>query len=907
MSLSVYASTDKYRCILRDNPATSIVIAWNQISGNSPIVYYDITDHGPDSTAYSFSHGVDRSIIAKGMNNNFSRLTGLSPNTVYYFIIVDDNSISHRFSFKTAPDVPTERLSFIAGGDSRNNRVPRVNANKLVAKTRTNAVIFGGDMTDTDIDWQWQDWFDDWQFTIANDGRITPIVVARGNHEYNNASIHDLFDTPSIDIYYALTFGGNLYRTYILNSNIAVNGNQKNWLENDLLSSSHIQWKSAHYHHAMLPHVSYKNENINLINNWAPLFEQYGLDFAVECDIHAVKNTYPIHTSNLNGSQEGFIRDDQNGVVYIGEGCWGAPLRAIDDDKSWTRHSGSFNQVKWIFIDQNKIEIRTIKIDNADLVGDLNDNNRFSMPTNIDIWTPALYEDVLTIHNTNSIQEITLVNPIDRQLYMNIHPINLRTVASDSNFSVVKIHFMANGNLIGVDSIPPYVHTWTPPITGKHTIRATAYGINNQIVHSNVSHIDVYSAPSTLTLYSKVNSTSDDAEENDNGSMNVYSQDLQMTFDLNSQTIGLRFNRINIPGGAHINNAYIQFTSTADNNKQTDLTIDIQDAVDATTFGFGINNISSRPLSNNSVLWSPPGWLNGESTINQQTPDLASMVQSVINKKEWRSGNSLAFIIGGTGRRTAATFDASALNAPTIYINYTINPPPITKPVVSDVSFCLGSSFTLVGTAGYHSYFWQNNIEDNQNNLFTVHSGGNYIMRVMDSFGQVSGDTSLVSAYPTPAIDLGPDVYLNGGYVTLSIPQSYSNYFWNTGETTASITTTQTGTYTLIVIDSNGCLGIDVINVYSTIGANSIINNNNSLHFYPNPVGKKLYFKIDILPNLYPIRIEIFDYSGKRKYVNTYTNFQFDIDVSFIPSGLYYIRMIDVTDKTISRPFVVQK
>ena len=133
--------------------------------------------------------------------------------------------------------------------------------------------------------------------------------------------------------------------------------------------------------------------------------------------------------------------------------------------------------------------------------------------------------------------------------------------------------------------------------------------------------------------------------------------------------------------------------------------------------GFGINNISSRPVSNNPVLWSPPGWLNGESTINQQTPDLASLIQSIISKKKWRSGNSLAFIINGTGRRTAAAFDVSTLNAPTIYINYTINPPPILKPLVSDVSFCLGSPFTLVGSSGYYAYFLHDNIEDNQNNF----------------------------------------------------------------------------------------------------------------------------------------------------------------------------------------------
>ncbi|MFN6944770.1 MAG: hypothetical protein ACK4ND_07460 [Cytophagaceae bacterium] len=38
--------TSKYRLTLRDNPATCIVIGWEQVSGSSPRVHYGTTDHG---------------------------------------------------------------------------------------------------------------------------------------------------------------------------------------------------------------------------------------------------------------------------------------------------------------------------------------------------------------------------------------------------------------------------------------------------------------------------------------------------------------------------------------------------------------------------------------------------------------------------------------------------------------------------------------------------------------------------------------------------------------------------------------------------------------------------------------------------------------------------------------------
>ncbi|HAA21409.1 MAG TPA: metallophosphoesterase, partial [Cytophagales bacterium] len=128
------AGNEKYRLTLRDNPATSIVIGWNQTSGSSPVVYYGTTDYGTNYSSYPSSRTPDRVVSHKGMNNHFVRLSGLTPNTAYYFVIRDSQGTSQRFWFKTAPNVPTERLSFLAGGDSRNNRTPRRNANLLVAK-----------------------------------------------------------------------------------------------------------------------------------------------------------------------------------------------------------------------------------------------------------------------------------------------------------------------------------------------------------------------------------------------------------------------------------------------------------------------------------------------------------------------------------------------------------------------------------------------------------------------------------------------------------------------------------------------------------------------------------------------------------------------------------------------------
>lgn len=379
---------NKYRLIWNDDPATTMTIGWNQYSGKDAVVFYDVVDYKQNTDRYAYFQKVNRKESFRGMRNYFARLKNLNPNTTYYFVIKDSEGLSKRFWFKTAPDNQYERLSIIAGGDSRNHRKGRQNANKLVAKLRPHCVLFGGDMTGSDNDVQWKNWFEDWQLTITSDNQIIPIIPARGNHEYSNGTIMKLFDAPNSNVYYGLTFGGNLLRTYTLNSLIAPGGHQRDWLKGDLRQNQDVIWRFAQYHHPIRPHTSRKSDKQAQYNSWARLFYDYQVQLVVECDAHVCKSTYPIRPTYKGNHHMGFIRDDERGTVYVGEGCWGAPLRPANDNKKWTRASGSFNQIKWIFVDNEKIEIRTIKTDNASAVAALSKDNIFKIPSNINIWKP---------------------------------------------------------------------------------------------------------------------------------------------------------------------------------------------------------------------------------------------------------------------------------------------------------------------------------------------------------------------------------------------------------------------------------------------------------------------------------------------------------------------------------------
>jgi len=318
------------------------------------------------------------------MYNHFVRIVNLEPGAAYTFRIVDSEGKSQDYWFSTASASQDAKLSFLAGGDSRTFREPRQRGNRMVAKVRPDGVIFAGDMINHGNDEEWQNWLDDWQHTIAEDGRVTPIIAARGNHEKKNADLHKLFDVPSRKVYYDLRFAGGLMQLYTLNTEMAIKSGQTRWLKKTMAEkSAGTIWSIVQYHRPARPHIARKPEGKTQYEKWIPVFEKNGVKLVIECDSHTHKITWPIRKSDDEGNDEGFVKDSSKGIVYVGEGCWGAPLQTNDDDKSWTRDSGRINQVKWIVVSKKQLELRTIEFDNVDEVSSVSDSDRFSPPAGI--------------------------------------------------------------------------------------------------------------------------------------------------------------------------------------------------------------------------------------------------------------------------------------------------------------------------------------------------------------------------------------------------------------------------------------------------------------------------------------------------------------------------------------------
>jgi hypothetical protein len=169
-----------------------------------------------------------------------------------------------------------------------------------------------------------------------------------------------------------------------------------------------------------------------------------------------------------------------------------------------------------------------------------------------------------------------------------------------------------------------------------------------------------------------VRASADDAEQRGT-SMNLTSGDLNLAVDGTTvQTEGMRFTGVNVPKGATITNAYVQFQVDEVSTGPSNVTFVGQASDAALAFTTAASNISSRPRTGASATFSFASWptLNARTDV-QRTVNLSAVIQEIVNRGGWATGGAVALIVSGTGERTAESFDGGAAKAPILHIEWT--------------------------------------------------------------------------------------------------------------------------------------------------------------------------------------------------------------------------------------------
>jgi hypothetical protein len=283
------------------------------------------------------------------------------------------------------------------------------------------------------------------------------------------------------------------------------------------------------------------------------------------------------------------------------------------------------------------------------------------------------------------------VIPVITDLDPDIGKVGTTVIITGSNFSTEP-----DGNTVSFNGTEAAV-TAATETTITTSVPAGATTGNVTVTVDGESNGLPFTVIESNMLVVSVTDDTDDAEEGAlSGAMTSTSSDLELGeydtwtqggIEQGLQTIGVKFRNITIPKGATILAASIQFWADNTGSDPVQLTIYAENTADAESFTdydldgdpAGFYNITTRTRTVENVVWDVPPWLNtGLHGPDQATPDLAELVQVIVNRDDWVSGNSMAFIMEHSGPSIGVTSDSGGReaeagpgdDAPTLTITY---------------------------------------------------------------------------------------------------------------------------------------------------------------------------------------------------------------------------------------------
>jgi hypothetical protein len=314
------------------NMSSTITVTWQTTSSSSG----NIVKYGINSGSYSYNQiGITPHTYAGASGYiHDAELTGLTQNTVYYFVCGGDSSgWSPEKKFKTAPAHPTS-VRFVMGGDSRTYVTERDKVSMVMRSDNPSFVLFCGDAVEVGTKQSlWDGFFTSMQsIWVDSNGFTIPIVPTIGNHEGNAVNYWDEFALPPPEKWYSLDWG-DLLHIVVLDTETTLTGSQLTWLQHDLATHQSYMWKIALIHEPPYSSGTEHGSNLNVRAAWCPLFDQYHVQIVAAGHDHDYERSKPVYDQTVAGSYG-------KGTLYVVSGGWGAPVYAVNANW-WTAYSRS--------------------------------------------------------------------------------------------------------------------------------------------------------------------------------------------------------------------------------------------------------------------------------------------------------------------------------------------------------------------------------------------------------------------------------------------------------------------------------------------------------------------------------------------------------------------------------------
>jgi predicted MPP superfamily phosphohydrolase len=284
-------------------------------------------------------------------------LTGLSPNTKYFYKVSGDSGEwSPVYNFTTAPDSVID-WTFLVAGDSRSNYDDwNTVVQAMAVNTEARLLFFGGDiLSDFDTQAEFYEWMNPAEPLISH----VPFISCKGNHEDDVTgdpwdNYHNTFAFPPNEDYFSFDYGNAHF--IVLNTEDTSDPTQLSWLEADLQaadSDPSDPWIFVTFHKPPYGSGGHGSD-WEARNDFVPLLRDYDVDMVFSGHNHFYQRTYPLNLTNIDAPM---ISDYVKDFYYYPEplfaivGRAGAGSRTPTNDPGWFVEETMTSELHYMKVD----------------------------------------------------------------------------------------------------------------------------------------------------------------------------------------------------------------------------------------------------------------------------------------------------------------------------------------------------------------------------------------------------------------------------------------------------------------------------------------------------------------------------------------------------------------------------
>jgi acid phosphatase type 7 len=472
---------------LQNGNTTAVTVRWRTSANADSVVRYGTSASSLSSTASSATLRAEHEL----------RLTGLSPNTRYFYSVGTSSATlasGSDYFFDTAPSTEKPTRIWVigdAGTANANQRAVRDAYYAFTGSRHTDLWLMLGDNAYGDgTDAEYQAAVFNIYGALLRKSIVWPTL---GNHDGHTASsssqtgpYYAIFTLPrsadaggvasGTEAYYSFDYGNiHLVSLNSYDVNRATNGAMLTWLRNDLDANTK-DWLIAFFHHPPYSKGSHNSDTegalIEMREFALPILESHGVDLVLSGHSHAYERSVLLDGHyGSSGSLTAAMKRNAGSGRPDGSGAYAKPSIGPGPDEgavyavagaSGQTSGGSLNHPA-MYISLNVLGSMVLDVNGDRLDAQYLDST-------------GARRDYFTVLKgvTGTPPTVSITSPASGASFTLPATVNIAATAADTGGSVTRVDFYAGSTLLGGDTTSPYAFSWTNPPVGAHSLTAVA-------------------------------------------------------------------------------------------------------------------------------------------------------------------------------------------------------------------------------------------------------------------------------------------------------------------------------------------------------------------------------------------------------------------------------------------------